>query len=384
MLCAVQCGGPDAELRAGRVAVTLHPLRVLCVLGSEAREVAQHRVVRVTHAGSDARGTRAGERAVGRQPAGVSGHADEPHRRHLLRGDVRHEARPGGAEDLGLGEERARRAEDAAHLEGGLRRARVVGPDEAGEGRARGRDERVVGAGEAAVRVERRGERYLRQRVMLRAVVQHEDLRIRDGVVPAEHGGVLSADKLERHRVGVGAVAAHVGADAQRGDSGAAQQRDARAREARHVDVRPDARQLGQVVPLVERARYVDERLKHSRLADDARVEVHRAVGPHEIAAAHRRVEGRHLRLARAAQQAWVERAAVRHAPRHAVDVQADDPGVDGVDEAVRAVAQLVRQADRAGDEVVEVLLHDLGCEAEAELGDVEAYVEADVEVVRE
>eukprot|EP00966_Prymnesium_polylepis_P242044 5597783-Prymnesium_polylepis.1 len=57
---------------------------------------------------------------------------------------------------------------------------------------------------------------------------------------------------------------------------------------------------------------------------------------------------------------------------------------MDGVYEALGIVAHLRGEAHCARNKVVEVLLNDLGGEAHAKLGELQADVEADVKVVRE
>ena len=75
--------------------------------------------------------------------------------------------------------------------------------------------------------------------------------------------------------------------------------------------------------------------------------------------------------------------------PRDTVDVEAGDPGVYGVRERVggvvwspgRHTVGLLGDADGAGDEVVKVLLDDLGGEAAAETDEPQRLVEPDVEL---
>eukprot|EP00966_Prymnesium_polylepis_P242045 5597783-Prymnesium_polylepis.2 len=125
-----------------------------------------------------------------------------------------------------------------------------------------------------------------------------------------------------RHGAAIGFAAADVCADAQRARPGAFQQGDAGADKAGHVDIGPDSLLLGQVVALVQRAGKVEHGLEHAGLADDACVDVHGAVGPHQVAADCGVVEGLDLIRAWAAQLARVERAAVLHFPRDTVDVE--------------------------------------------------------------
>ena len=75
--------------------------------------------------------------------------------------------------------------------------------------------------------------------------------------------------------------------------------------------------------------------------------------------------------------------------PRDTVDVEAGDPRMDGVCERIggvvwspgRFTVGFLGDADGAGNEIVKVLLDDLGGEAAAETDEPQRLVEPDVEL---
>eukprot|EP00756_Hemistasia_phaeocysticola_P037953 Hpha_TRINITY_DN16730_c3_g6::TRINITY_DN16730_c3_g6_i1::g.79764::m.79764 len=296
---------------------------------------------------------------------------------------------PRGANDGGVGEDRAHPFEDTHDLGYRHRGACVVGRDEAGQRRS-ARDYGVVRARETAVGVELTRERNPPRRVTLRLVVQHQDFFVANRVVPPPHGGVgFHADKVSRDGAVTLVGVTHVSEDVQRGCPCLLQLRDAGARETGYVNVRPYARRFGNVVTLVERGGDVEQTFEHRWLADDPRVHVHRRSGPQQIAAAHSGVEGGDLTRGRAFEVARIQRAPIPDGPGDTVHVQAGNPRVNRVRKTPIAAAggvgvHLLSETDRPGNEVVEVLLDDLGGEPVAESLEAQSLVEADVQVVRE